>query len=186
MTAPPSLENGSFTPAAPPLAEVTLIQSRSAHLAAEELYYSTTIYPLLDRIAAGLLMGFGILAVLRAGVRWWTVLWFIIAAAEVLGISALARLGLGLMFKRNPGYGLALTVAAYPHGLETRTSDKRTLIPWDTCRSLLEDKKRMLVIHGSWRYVALPKSAFADSSQLERFRRVILDHVSIKDQEVKD
>lgn len=162
---------------AEPLAEVTFVDRFSRRLAAEELYYRSTNYPLLDRILAGLFLGLGVIAVLRVGLVWWSVIWFPLAASELLGLSAALRLAIGLLIRPAQGLGLARTVTATEKGLSLRWGDSQFDLPWGGCRMLLEDGRTLLLAWGAWRYLAIPKEAFAADQDLDRMRRILLTRI---------
>ena len=165
--------------AAAPLIEARFKRSFGDRLAAEELYYSATIYPLLDRVLAGLLLGLGVLAVHAAGLRWWALIWFPLSAAEALGVASAARLALGLLLRAGAGRGQEVRVSASRQGLAQRSQGVELRLPWESCRALLQDQRMLLVVWGSWEYLALPVRAFATDQDLAAFRALVLERAPV-------
>ena len=84
--------------------ELTFDHRLADHLAADRLYYQSTLMAKVDRVVAALLVVLGTLVTWKAGPRWWTLIWFPLAFAEWFNLLTLRPLQIMYWFKQNPKF----------------------------------------------------------------------------------
>ena len=73
------------------------------HLAADRLYYKSTLWAKIDRVVAVVLVVLGSLATWAAGPRWWALIWFPLAFAEWFNLLSLRPLQVMYWFRAVSG-----------------------------------------------------------------------------------
>jgi len=153
--------------------EVTFDNHLAEHLAAERLFYRSTLFWKLDKVVAVILFCMGAVATYQVGLRWWTVIWFPLAVAEWFNALSLRPLQIRYWFKRNPKFldTYHLTFEEKAMHFQTRTIDSR--IQWDQFDSSLEDDQLFLLVYGTRMYSIIPKRAFRTETEMREFRSFI-------------
>ncbi len=161
------------TPINAPSLEISFDNILAEHLAAERLYYRSTLFWKLDKIVAVILFCMGVLASYYAGLRWWTVIWFPLAIAEWFNALSLKPLQIRYVFKHNPKFreNYHLTFEEDAIHFQTPTIDSR--VRWDHFDSFLEDDRLFLLIYGTRMYSIIPKRAFRSETEQREFRSLI-------------
>jgi hypothetical protein len=158
--------------AAPPL-ELTFDNLLSEHLAAERLYYSSTIFWKLDKIVSVLLIGFGVYLTNAAGFVWWSVVWFPLGVLEWFNLLSLRPLQIWFWFKHNPKFAETYRLGIDESGINFRTDTIDSRLAWDHYNSCLENDRLCLLIYGTRMYSVIPKRAFSSPAQLDAFRSLV-------------
>jgi hypothetical protein len=157
--------------------EVTFDHRLGDHLAADRLYYRSTLLWKLDKVVAGLLVAAGGYLTWVAGPRWWALICFPLAVAEWFDLLSLRPLQIVYWFKRNPKFRETYHLRFDPAGIRFRTASIDSRITWAYYTRLLEDARLCLLVYGSRMYSVVPKRAFATPEELNRFRALVASHL---------
>ncbi|HLX62856.1 MAG TPA: YcxB family protein [Planctomycetota bacterium] len=150
------------------------------HLAAERLYYKSTLFAKLDKIVAVLLVLFGIIAVWAAGLRWWTVIWFPLAFLEWFNLPSLRQIQVRCWFKSNPKFSETYYVTLDGAGIHFRTRSIDSRVTWDHFTKVLEDERLWLLVYGTRMYSVIPKRVFKSNDERIRFRTLVDENIVAK------
>jgi hypothetical protein len=145
------------------------------HSHAYRLYYRHSVLWKVDKIVALLLLVFGAVSVSLVGIRWWSVVWFPLAAGDWFNLFSLHRLRIFLQFRRDPKMSETYHLTFSSNGIEFRTESINSRIEWSFYRSVLEDDEVFLLVYGAWMYTVIPRRAFGGASEFEGFRRLVLE-----------
>jgi len=148
------------------------------HLAAERLYYRSTFLWKMDKVVALFLAAGGAFLVSTVGFRWWTVVWFPVAALEWFNLLSLRPLQIRLFFHRNPKFMGKYHLAFSESGIEFKTASLESKLAWTHYTRFLEDRDVALLIYGVRMYTVIPRRAFASEADHARFRSLVDEHVS--------
>ena len=151
----------------------------SDYLHASRLYERTTFFWRADRWVAVLLLGYGAWLSYVVGVRWWTVIWLILAPLEWFHLLPLHPLQVAIYFAMNRRLlekSWDMTVDDKGMRLQTAGIDSR--LDWSAFCQVLEGNRVFILVYGGRSYVTIPKRAFASPAELETFRVVIRDKIS--------
>ncbi len=143
------------------------------HLAAERLYYKSTVLSKVDKVVAAILLLLGVFSILGAGVRWWTLLFFPFAFLEWFNLLSLRPLGIRIWFKKNPKFNETYNIELDQNGIHFRTKSIDSRLTWDHYTRVLEDERLWLLVYGTRMYSVIPKRAFKSNEEVARFRRLI-------------
>src|SRR5438128_1277906 len=91
------------------------------HVAAERLYYKSTIFAKVDKIVAAILVVVGIFSSWGAGPHWWTLVFFPLAVLEWFNLLSIRPLMIRLWFKRNPKFSETYHLLLNRAGVHFRT-----------------------------------------------------------------
>jgi YcxB-like protein len=147
------------------------------HIAADRLYYQTTAWAKMDKLMALLLVFAGLLLALGVGLRWWTVVPFLLAPLEWFNFFTLRPLVIRYWFKRNPKLQERYDFSFDDDGIHFLTNSIDARIKWDQYTDVLENDRLWLLVYGHRLYSVIPKRAFADSTDVIRFKQLITEHI---------
>src|SRR5262245_58318780 len=109
------------------------------HVKAERLYYAKCSGMVrVDRIVAVLLLLVGIFGVATAGVRWWTVIWFVLAPLEFFNRLSLSPLVVRYWFKRTPKFLEKNELTFSEAGIHLKTPTVESDLKWDLYQGIVE------------------------------------------------
>src|SRR5262245_53467029 len=151
----------------------------SDHLAAQRLYYKSTLGWKMDKAVAVLLTAFGSVLVVRVGVRWWSLIWFPLGLAEWLNLLSIHGLRTRIAFKSNPKFRETYRLTFSDEGVHFKTTSIDSKIAWTHYTGTLEDGTVILLIYGRWMYTVIPKTAFDDRAQLTAFTNLVNQYVGV-------
>jgi hypothetical protein len=157
--------------------EVSFNPLLADHLAAERLYYRSTFFWKIDKVVAIILLVAGLYLLWIAGVRWWTIVWFPIAAAEWFNMLSPRPLQILYWFKHNPKFRETYHLTIDQNGLHFQTKTIDSHIQWNHFSRLLEDNRLCLLIYGTRMYSVFPKRAFKTEGELETFRAIVHNNI---------
>ncbi len=143
------------------------------HLAAERLYYRSTIFAKVDKIVAVILVLVGAFSTWAVGARWWTVLFFPVAVLEWFNLLTIRPLMIRHWFRQNPKFRETYHLAFDAKGVEFRTASIDSHVAWDHYTKVFEDDRLFLLVYGSGMYTVIPRRAFSSGEESERFRRLV-------------
>jgi hypothetical protein len=147
------------------------------HLAAERLYYKSTLLSKLDKVVAGLLVAVGAYLTWGAGPRWWALIWFPLAVAEWFNLLSLRPLQIMYGFKRNPKFHETYHLTLDRVGIQFRTATIDSLIKWTHYTRVLENNRLCLLVYGSRMYSVIPKRVFQRQAELSQFRSLVEENI---------
>lgn len=142
------------------------------HVHAAQIVYRTTFFYRGDKVVAILLLLFGIYATITIGVEWWTVIFIVLAPIEWFNLLSAHTLKAKFAFKSNPKYREPYEVSFTEADIHFKTPTIDSTIDWKMYTSMLEDKQMFLMIYGRGMYSVIPKRAFANDADLDRFREL--------------
>ena len=148
------------------------------HLAAERLYYRSTILWKVDKVVALLLAAGGVFLVANVGFRWWTVIWFPVAVLEWFNLLSLRPFQIRLFFSRNPKFLERYHLAFSESGIEFKTASLESKLAWTHYTRVLEDRDVVLLIYGNRMYTVIPRRAFANEAEHARFMALVHERLS--------
>ena len=147
------------------------------HLAAERLYYRSTFWWKGDKVVALVMLAMGIYATIAVGPRWWTLVWFPLAVLEWFNLLSLRPLQIRFFFSRNPKLAERYHLTFSDSGIDFRTTSLESKIAWTHYTRLLENQALILLLYGTRMYTVIPKRAFIDGEQHDRFMALARKHV---------
>jgi hypothetical protein len=145
------------------------------HVAAERLYRRNSAWAKADRVVAVVLALVGAAATLAVGPRWWTLVWFPLAALEWFHVLDLGPWAARAAFGGNPKFREPYELAFDDAGIHFKTPTIDSQLAWATYTRVLEDERVWLLVYGPRMYTVLPKRAF-DTNSTEALR-ALLGHV---------
>jgi hypothetical protein len=147
-------------------------------IAADRLYYKSTIWPKIDRIVAAVLVLAGVFLISSAGLRWWTVIPFVLAALEWFNLLSPRPLIIRYWFRNNPKFKETYHLTFDDSGIQFRTNSIDARIAWDQYSKVLENDRLWLLVYGSRMYTVIPKRAFVSEDQIARFRSLVTEQIA--------
>jgi len=147
------------------------------HLAADRLYYQSTFWWKADKVVAVLLIAAGVLFVVTAGIRWWTIVWFPVAFAEWFNMLSPRPLQIRAFFKRNPKFLETYHLSFSEAGIHFETLSLDSRIAWTHYARVLENDRVILLIYGKRMYTVIPRRAFSDGSQYAALMSLVRRHI---------
>ena len=148
------------------------------HLKAQRLYEEGSLWRKADRVVAVLLFATGVFLLARAGVRWWTVIWFPLAVAEWFDRLSVRGLQIRYFYKRNPRFLETYRLTFSDGGIHFQTASIDAQIAWSHYTRVIENDALVLLVYGGRLYTVIPKRAFRDGPQLAAFRSLVARHVT--------
>ncbi len=140
------------------------------YVAADDLYYSSTKWPTIGKIVSVLLLACGLYLVIAVGIRWWTVIWFLLAVGEWFDLLSLRKVSLRFWYKRNPKFRDTYNLTFSENGIEFKTASIVSKLEWSLYRKYLENELLFILIYGSRAYTVIPKSALPDDILVKQLR----------------
>jgi hypothetical protein len=160
--------------------ELTFDNRLGDHLAAERLYYRSTLFWKLDKVVAVLLVVFGAYLVWGVGPRWWTLIWFPLAVAEWFNVLSVRPLQVIFWFKHNPKFSETYHLTIGDSGIHFRTKSIDSRVAWDHYSRTMENERLLLLIYGTRMYTMIPTRVFKDATEINKFRALVMEHVGAK------
>ena len=167
------------SPAPLPL-RVTFDNVLADHLAAERLYYRSTVFWKLDKVVGALLIGLGVCFIYFVGLVWWAAIWIPLGVLETFNLLSLRPIQVRLWFKHNPKFRETYNLSIDEPGISFRTATIDSQLKWDNYSRLLENESLYLLIYGSRMYTVIPKRAFHSASELDTFRSLVSSKIGVK------
>src|SRR5262249_33673529 len=130
------------------------------HLAAERLYYKSTVFAKVDKVVAAALFVVGAFSTWAVGARWWTLVFFPMAVLEWFNLLSIRPLVIRHWFKRNPKFSETYHLTLNREGIHFRTKSIDSRISWDHYTKVLEDDRLWLLVYGTRMYSVIPKRVF--------------------------
>ena len=143
------------------------------HVSASRLYYSKlSKWAKIDKVVALLLVLFGTALVILVGIQWWTLIWFVLAALEFFNLLSIDPLVVRWQFKGTPKFKERNTLTFDDEGIHFQTPTIDARLRWETYNRMLENTEVFLLIYGKRMYSVIPKRAFKDEQEKDRFRQL--------------
>lgn|SRR5262245_19910457 len=159
---------------------ITFDNTVADHLAAERLYYKSTIFPNLDKVVAVALFCVGAFATWSAGPRWWTLLFFPLAVLEWFNLLSIRPLMIRWWFKRNPKFSETYHLTLDRGGIQFRTQSIDSRITWEHYTKVLEDDRMWLLVYGTRMYTVIPKRVFSREGDMTRLRSLLSQSIAAR------
>jgi hypothetical protein len=147
------------------------------HLAAERLYYKSTVFAKLDKVVAVILLLVGLFSTWEAGVQWWTLIFFPLAILEWFNLFSVRPLVIRRWFKHNPKFGETYHLTLDPGGIHFRTKSIDSRLTWAHYTKVLEDDRLWLLVYGTRMYSVIPKRALKSNDEVARFRSLVAQNI---------
>lgn len=147
------------------------------HLAADRLHYRSTLWWKVDKVVAVALAAFASYATVTVGPRWWTLIFFALAVVEWFNLLSPRPLQIRFYFKRNPKFSERYRLAFSEDGIDFKTPSLDSRIAWTHYTRVLESDALVLLMYGTRMYSVIPKRAFSDDKQRDRFLELARRHV---------
>ncbi len=144
------------------------------HQRARCLYYEKkSWFARADKVVAILLAVFGLVSVSLVGLRWWSVIWFVLAPLEWFNVLSIEPLTVRHVFKRSAKFQERTTLAFSEERIHYRTPSIDSTIDWSLFTGLIEDDALFLLLYNApRRYAIVPKRAFASEEAIAEFREL--------------
>ncbi len=143
------------------------------HVSASRLYYSKrSRWAQTDRVVAIAMIVLGIAWVSLAGVRWWTVIWFVLAPLEFFNLLSIDPLVVRWRFKGSPKFQEKNTLVFGEGEIQFQTPTIDARLRWEMYSELLENEQVFLLVYGKQMYSVIPKRAFQNDAERTRFREL--------------
>lgn len=165
----------SMTESAP--ISISFINELNDHLAAQRLLYSQGFMAKLDKVVAVLLFGFGVYCVAFVGLRWWTIIWFPLAAAEWFDLLSLSKLRTKIDFQRNPKFREEYHLTFSRANIHFKTAAIDSTLQWTHYERVIENPNLFLLVYGKGLYTLIPKRCFGAEAEINRFRALLADKI---------
>src|SRR5262245_60215055 len=159
------LEDSSSVERAPKmeLVRIEIDHKVDEHVRAERLYYAkASRMVIVDRVVAVLLLIFGIFCVATLGVRWWTIIWFVLAPLEFFNLLSIAPLVVRYRFKNTPKFFERNELTFSEEGIHLKTPTIDSDLKWNIYKDIIEGKDLILLIYGKSVYTVIPKRCFSE------------------------
>lgn len=140
---------------------------------ATRLFLNRTL-PLKRNMILGLIgvVG-GVIFSMQDGFNW---LWGLLigVSAAMVGLVALSLGVLPKMaYQQDPKLAEPQTMEFYDHGLTLKPPAAGTTVGWDSVHRVIQDEKFYVLVTGRSLLAAVPKRAFADNAERERFEALL-------------
>ena len=140
---------------------------------ASVVHYRSSAWRIADRIAGTMAVVAGLTLLLLDGWRWWLAILFPMALAEWSDFLHLHTLQAWVFFKRNPKFRDDYTLTFGAKALQFKTVTIDSKLAWSHYDETVEDSMLFLLRYGRGMYTVIPKRAFKDEDELNRFRDLI-------------
>src|SRR5262245_56359156 len=143
------------------------------HVKAERLYYAKCSGMVrVDRVVAVLLLLVGIFGVATAGVRWWTVIWFVLAPLERVNRMSRPAFVVSYWFKPTPKVLEKNALTLSQAGIHLKPPTVESDLKWDLYQGIVEGEDLVLLIYGKRMYSEIPKRCFSSPEDLNAFQEL--------------
>jgi len=156
---------------------VTFDNVLADHLAAERLYYKSTIFAKVDKVVALLLLLVGLYSTWEAGVHWWTLMFFPLAVLEWFNLLSVRPFVIRRWFKQNPKFSETYHLAFDESGIHFRTKSIDSRVTWDHYTKVLEDDRLWLLVYGTRMHSVIPKRVLKGDDEVARFRSLVAQNI---------
>jgi len=153
------------------------------HLAAERLYYKSTVLAKVDKVVAVILLLVGLFSTWGAGVHWWTLIFFPLAVLEWFNLLSIRPLVIRRWFKHNPKFSETYHLELDRNGIHFRTKSIDSRVTWDHYSKVLEDDRLWLLVYGTRMYSIIPKRALKSNDEVARFRSLVAQSIVARSSE---
>lgn len=149
------------------------------HVQAERLYYSRrSKLASVDRVVAVFLLVVGIAAVAVVGLRWWSLVWFVLALLEFFNLLSITPLVTKYRFRRNPKFAELNHLEFSDDGIRFKTASIDSKLEWSLYDGVIENEHLFLLTYGGHMYSVIPKRCFTDAGSLDAFRVLVESKVN--------
>jgi len=154
------------------------------HLAAERLYYKSTVVAKVDKVVAAILALVGVFSTWAAGTFWWTLIFLPLAILEWLNLLSIRPFVIRRWFKHNPKFTETYHLVLDRSGIQFRTKSIDSRITWEHYTKVLEDDRLWLLVYGRRMYSVIPKRAFKDDNEMDRFRSLVAQNIVARSERI--
>jgi hypothetical protein len=147
------------------------------HLAADRLYYRSTLFWKIDKVVAVLILAVGIMSVWFAGPYWWTLIWFPVGVMEWFNLISLRPFQIRYWFKHNPKFRETYHLTLDRNGIHFQTKSIDARLTWGHYTRILENDDLFLLVYGTRMYTVIPKRVFRSATELAKFRSIVHTYV---------
>ncbi|MCL2076176.1 MAG: YcxB family protein [Betaproteobacteria bacterium] len=160
--------------------ELTFDNVLTEHLAADRLYYRSTLFWKLDKIVGALLFVIGIYLIYTVGLVWWSLIWIPLGLLEAFSLLSLRPIQVRIWFKRNPQLSGTYHLSIGESGIYFRTTSIDSHVKWDIYSRFMENEALYLLIFGHRMCTVIPKRAFRTTADLETFKSLVSRNIGVK------
>jgi hypothetical protein len=145
------------------------------HQRAWRLYYrKKSWFARADKVVAVFLALLGVITVSLVGVRWWSIIWFVLAPLEWFNVLSIEPLMVRYMFKRTAKFQERTTISFSDERIHYKTPSIDSTLDWSLFTGLIENDELFLLPYKAPRsYAILPKRAFATEQAQAEFRALV-------------
>ena len=145
------------------------------HLKANRLYYKTkSWFARADKVVAIFLAVFGLVSLWLVGVRWWTVIWLVLAPFEWFNLVSIEPLMVRYVFKMSAKFQERTKLSFSDERVHYKTRSIDSTLDWSLFTGLLEDEELFLLPYKAPRtYAIIPKRAFSSEEAKCEFRELV-------------
>ncbi len=150
------------------------------HLRARRLHYANkSWFARADKVVAILLAVFGSVSAGLVGLRWWTVIWLVLAPLEWFNVLSIEPLTVRYTFKRSAKFQERTTLSFSEERIHYKTPSIESTLDWSLFTGLIEDDALFLLPYKAPRtYAIIPKRAFASEEAKAEFRELVRKKVA--------
>jgi hypothetical protein len=144
------------------------------HLRAARLYYAKrSWFARGDKIAAVIFAVYGLAASALVGIRWWTVIWLVLAPLEWFNLLSIQPLVVRYVFKRSKKFHEHTTLSFSAEHIHYQTPSIDSTLAWSLFADIVEDDQLFVLPYKAPRsYAIVPKRAFASEADRAQFREL--------------
>lgn len=139
---------------------------------ASVVHYRAGRLRICDRIAGTIGAMAGVTLFVVNGWRWWLAILIPVAIAEWSDVLHAHALQAWVSFKRNPKFRTEYALTFRPEGIRFKTATIDSNLDWSYYDGVVEDSRLFLLRYGKSLYTVIPKSAFTNEGDMDRFREL--------------
>lgn len=157
----------------PTSVEISFMNELEDHVKAQHILYSKSVMAKVDQVVAALLVGFGVYCIVLVGLRWWTMIWFLLAVVEWFNLLSLSKLRTKIQFQRNPKFREEYHLTFSQEHVHFKTASIDSTLQWSHYQRFLESSNLFLLMYGKGLYTLIPKRCFHSGDEINTFRALL-------------
>lgn len=137
------------------------------------VHYRQGVLRICDRVAGTAMLIAGLMLFVTGWPWWLLTIFCLIGFAEWSDVLHFHTLRAWLFFRRNKKFSDEYTVTFTPEGLHFKTVSIDSNLAWSIYDNVVEDSVVFLLMTGKSFYSVMPKRAFRDEDEVNRFRKMV-------------
>jgi len=146
---------------------------------ASVVHYRAGWLRICDRIAGTIGAIAGVTLFVVNGWRWWLAILIPVAIAEWSDVLHGHALQAWVGFKRNPKFRTEYALKFRPEGIHFKTATIDSNLEWSHYDGVVEDSRLFLLRYGKSMYTVIPKTAFVNVGEMDRFRELARTKITV-------